>query len=109
MERTRPQSLIGALSQSYAALMHRVSVNRLHSIGMTIPKVLIITGDEDHLVHPRKSHYLAKHIPGAELVEWKSVGHVINQQKPAEFHEVLERVFKEGRDRVNQGLPSSMQ
>lgn len=93
----------------FAGLTHRVTPDRLRTIGMTIPKVLIITGDDDHLVHPYKSRYLAQHIPGSEFIEWKGVGHVLNMQRPGEFHEVLERTFKEGRDRVDQGLPSSMQ
>lgn len=96
---TRPQKLIGVLSQMSSALTHHVSPERLRQISTSIPKVLILTGDQDHLVHPSKSFYLAKHMPEAEFVQWKDSGHALSAQWPDRFHALLERVFDEGRQR----------
>ena len=49
-----------------AASTHRVEPARLHTISTSIPKILIITGDEDHLVAPANSDHLARCMPEAE-------------------------------------------
>jgi len=95
---TRPQPLMGALSQMWAAATHRVSPTRLKNIDSGIPKILIITGDEDDLVAPSNSDHLARNMRGAEYVRWEATGHAINAQWPDRFNEVLERTFREGRE-----------
>lgn len=97
---TTPQKALGALSQMVAAVTHHVPANRLHSISASVPKTLIITGDEDNLVDPKNSRFLKKHMPEAELIEWHGVGHGISVQEKERFNEVLERVFREGRERL---------
>ncbi len=100
IETTKPQSFLGSISQMAAGLSHRVSPERLNTISKSIPKVLILTGDKDHLVAPRNSRYLKQHMPEAELIEWAETGHGIHLQRKARFNSLLERVFQEGRERL---------
>lgn len=100
IEITRPQTLVGSLSQMYAAMTHRVSAARLRQISATIPKVLITTGDNDHLVSPHKSRYIKQHMPEAEFLEMLATGHAIQIQQTERFNAALERTFEEGRQIV---------
>ncbi|KAJ7090226.1 alpha/beta-hydrolase [Mycena belliarum] len=94
---TAPQRLVGALSQMSAALSHHVAPQRLRTASERIPKVLILTGDEDNLVAPSNSRSLKSCMPDAELEEWTGTGHSIHVQRNKQFNQLLERVFKEGR------------
>ncbi|KAJ7771767.1 alpha/beta-hydrolase [Mycena metata] len=94
---TAPQRLIGALSQMSAGLTHHVTAQRLQRISETIPKVLIVTGDDDNLVSPVNSRYIKNCMPDAEFEEWEDTGHALHVQQPQKFNALLERVFKEGR------------
>ena len=87
-----------------AGLTHHVTPERLNRISKSIPKVLIVTGDLDHLVRPENSVYLKQHMPEAELVQWKGAGHGIHVMGTKRFHDLLERVFDEGRQRVQAGF-----
>ena len=84
----------------WAGLTHHVQPGRLAQISQTIPKVLILTGDEDHLVHPSNSAYLKKHMPEAEYIVWKNTGHIVNGQHVEQFNALLERVFVEGQAKL---------
>ena len=77
-----------------------MQAERLAQISKTIPKVVILTGDEDHLIRPTNSGYLMKHMPEAEYVEWKDTGHVVNLQHSERFNALLERVFQEGESKM---------
>lgn len=101
---TRPQTLAGTFAQMAAGLTHRVAPARLRAIAARVPKVLIVTGDEDHLVHPRHSVRLHAAMPQAEFVQWTGTGHGIHVQHKARFNALLERVFEEGRQRVREGF-----
>ena len=94
---TKPQLFLGHISQMAAALTHRVTPDRLASISKAIPKVVIVTGDEDHLVAPRHSRALKAAMPEAELVEWTETGHGINHQRAKRYNELLERTWEEGK------------
>ncbi|KAJ7756835.1 alpha/beta-hydrolase [Mycena maculata] len=94
---TAPQVFIGSLSQMSAGLTHHVTSQRLKSISEAIPKVLILTGDDDNLVNPSNSILLKSSMPDAELVQWEATGHALHVQRPKRFNQLLERVFKEGR------------
>ncbi|PFH50315.1 hypothetical protein AMATHDRAFT_145432 [Amanita thiersii Skay4041] len=100
---TKPQQLMGHFSQMIAGLTHYVSPERLRTISGMIPKVLIITGDEDNLVRPINSRRLKESMPEAELLEWPGTGHAIHLQWPKRFNELLEKTFREGRRRVDDG------
>ncbi|TFK28647.1 alpha/beta-hydrolase [Coprinopsis marcescibilis] len=95
---TKPQQFAGHVSQLAAALTHRVTPDRLASISKSIPKVVILTGDDDHLVAPRHSRELKAGMPEAELLEWQDTGHGINHQRLKRFNELLERTWEEGKN-----------
>ena len=95
---------MGMFSQMAAGLTHHVSPDRLHPISNTIPKVVIVTGDQDHLVHSSNSVYMKQHMPEAELVQWKDTGHGIHLQRRSQFTALLERVFEEGRERARESF-----
>ncbi|KAI0302407.1 alpha/beta-hydrolase [Multifurca ochricompacta] len=97
---TRIQKPLGALSQMWAGFTHHVQPKRLVQISKTIPKVLILTGDQDHLIRPSNSAYLKKHMAEAEYVVWKDTGHVVSAQHVERFNAILERVFLEGQARL---------
>ena len=97
---TRPQTFLGSISQMAAALTHHVKPNRLREISKAIPKVLILTGDEDHMVHVENSFFLKKHMPEGEFVQWEHAGHGLPMQYKKQFNALLERVFAEGRQRA---------
>ncbi|KAH9168010.1 Alpha/Beta hydrolase protein [Lactarius sanguifluus] len=96
---TRIPKPLGAVSQMWAGLTHHVEVERLAQISKAIPKVLILTGDRDHIIRPSNSAYLSEHMPEAELVVWTDTGHFVHMQYVKRFNTLLERVFLEGRAR----------
>ncbi len=96
MASTRNQKPSGAIAQMWAGFTHHVQSGRLAQISKAIPKVVILTGDEDHLVRPRNSAYLKKHMPEAEYVVWKDTGHGVCLQHVGRYNALLERVFQEG-------------
>ncbi|TFK52318.1 alpha/beta-hydrolase [Heliocybe sulcata] len=100
---TRPQSFIGAFSQMLAGMTHQVLPDRLQFISKSIPKVLIVTGDQDNLVDTRHSEKLKECMPEAEFVRFEGTGHGIHAQQRKKFNALLERVFKEGREKVRGG------
>jgi len=99
---TKPQTPVGAISQMIAGLTHHVSTARLHAIATSIPKIMILTGDEDNLIRPANSFLLAKSMPEAEFVQWDKTGHGIHIQEVARFNKLLEKVFKEGRAKLEE-------
>ncbi|KAI0705858.1 alpha/beta-hydrolase [Cytidiella melzeri] len=100
IQMTQPQKFVGHISQMLAGLTHHVAPPRLREISKRIPKVLILTGDEDYLVRPSESVQLKEHMPEAELVLWENTGHGIHMQHKRRFNELLERVFAEGKERA---------
>ncbi|KAH9046824.1 alpha/beta-hydrolase [Lactarius hengduanensis] len=99
---TRIQKPLGAVSQMWAGFTHHVGAKHLAQISKAIPKVLILTGDQDHLVRPSNSAYLSKHMSEAEFVVWKDTGHVVSMQHVERFNTLLERVFLEGGARLDE-------
>lgn len=83
-----------------AGLTHNVTPTRLASISSTIPKVMIVTGDQDNLVAPENSAYLAKHMKEAEYIVFEGTGHAVHAQRKKRYNELLEKVFSEGREKV---------
>ncbi|KAH9066061.1 Alpha/Beta hydrolase protein [Lactarius deliciosus] len=95
---TRIPKPLGAVSQMWAGLTHHVEAERLARISKAIPKVLILTGDRDHIIRPSNSAYLSEHMPEAEFVVWTDTGHFVHMQYVKRFNTLLERVFLEGQD-----------
>ena len=81
-------------------MTHYVSPERLREISSTIPKVMIMTGTVDHLVDPANSHYMKKYMPEAELVVREGAGHGLTMQWRDWANELLERTFREGREKA---------
>ncbi|KAJ7065051.1 alpha/beta-hydrolase [Mycena amicta] len=89
------QQIVGHVSQLGAGLTHHVTPDRLRRISDSIRKVVILCGDEDHLMDLQHSRDLKAAMPSAELVQWKNTGHGIHSQRPEEFRNLLMRVFRE--------------
>jgi pimeloyl-ACP methyl ester carboxylesterase len=85
----------------FATSTHSITADRHRLIATSIPKVLILTGDDDNLVNPDNSKELAKRMPEAELVIWQDTGHALHTQWPERFTKLLERTFEEGRVRFD--------
>lgn len=83
-----------------AGLSHHVTGDRLRKISASIPKVLIVTGDNDALVLPKNSLNLKKNMPEAEYVQWEKCAHALHVQYKKKFNALLERVFEEGKERL---------
>ena len=98
------QQPMGAFSQMFAGLTHHVRPAQLQHIAKSIPKVLILTGDDDNLVRPSNSVYLKEQMPSAEFVQWEKTGHAIHVQWRSKFNKLLERVLEEGRQRLEKGF-----
>ncbi|KAG8979225.1 hypothetical protein FRB90_008169 [Tulasnella sp. 427] len=100
---TRKQTLVGALSQMAAAMRHYVSPARLRTISKSIPKIYIMTGDEDYLVQTKNSHHLKSCMSEAEFeypdamdVDDQHLGHGAFAQYPKRFGAKMDSVMQEG-------------
>jgi pimeloyl-ACP methyl ester carboxylesterase len=99
---TKPQLFLGHISQMASGLTHHVSPERLRKISGSIPKVTIVTGDDDHLVKPANSRRLKEAMPEAELEEWEGTGHGIHHQYAKRFNRLLARTWEEGRKKLDE-------
>ena len=89
----------------YGALGHYVSPARLAKVAQNIPKVLVLTGDDDLLMNPVNSDKLVERLTSGgkkgdtnvEFVKWEKTGHAIPSQWPERVNTLLEKVFEEGR------------
>jgi len=98
---TKPQGLMGHLSQMAAGLTHHVDEAKLERISGSMPHVTILTGDTDHLVRPTMSRKLKAGMARAELVVWEGTGHAINWQHRRRFNRLVEQtVLGRGVDSV---------
>ena len=97
---TRPQQFMGTISQMAAALTHHVTADRLAKISSSIPRVTIVTSDDDFLVHPSNSFRLKEHMPEANFIQWENTGHALHVQWSERFNTLLESTFQEGRRRL---------
>lgn len=48
-------------------------------------KIVVFSGDEDHVIPIENAEFLKKHIPNSELVVYKGVGHLILIEEPEVF------------------------
>ena len=109
---TKPQLFLGHISQMAAALTHSVSPARLAQIARTIPKIALVTGDDDHLVRPVGSERIKAAMDAGlkaddrtrvELLRWNETGHGIHAQREVGFNELVERCMREGRALLDAG------
>ncbi|KAF9040716.1 Alpha/Beta hydrolase protein [Panaeolus papilionaceus] len=117
---TLPQRLLGHISQMCAGLTHHTPTHRLRHIARSIPKIIILTGDQDNLVRPSGSFKLKEGMDTAlapaertglnvkggrvELLQWEETGHGIHAQRETWFNRLVERCAVEGRMRVEGGF-----
>ncbi|KAK4048657.1 hypothetical protein OIV83_004627 [Microbotryomycetes sp. JL201] len=90
---TRRQTMTGRLGQLAAVFKHHVSQDRLLEIAETVPRIGIITGDQDNLVNPERSRDLHKDLPGSTLKVVKGAGHALPAQIPEEYNEWIKSVL----------------
>ncbi|KAF8960213.1 Alpha/Beta hydrolase protein [Flammula alnicola] len=110
---TKPQLLLGHVSQMAAGLTHSVSPSRLAYIAANIPKIAIVTGDDDHLVRPSGSDRIKQGMDSelsesdrhrVELLKWDGTGHGIHAQREVEFNQLVERCVREGEKALESGF-----
>ncbi|KDR74369.1 hypothetical protein GALMADRAFT_250247 [Galerina marginata CBS 339.88] len=116
---TKPQLFLGHISQMAAAMTHKVNAARLAHISANIPKIAIVTGDDDHLVRPLGSLRIWEGMKSGvskddsgldlqrvELLQWEGTGHGIHAQREVEFNALVERCVREGRALLDAGFKS---
>ena len=99
----RRQGLIGTLSQMAAGTTHHCTPEKLRKIAESMPKIWILTGDEDNLIYPSNSFWLHKHMPEAEFEQWTHSGHGVISQHSERFNKRLEEVIQEAKRRIATG------
>ncbi|KAI9456102.1 Alpha/Beta hydrolase protein [Boletus coccyginus] len=98
MEITKPQTLMGAVSQMAAAVTHGMTPDRLAKVSASVPKVLILSANEDILIPYTEGESLKRHMPEAEYQCWEKAGHAISGQYKERFNQLLEKVFKQANE-----------
>ncbi|KAF8875328.1 Alpha/Beta hydrolase protein [Gymnopilus junonius] len=114
---TKPQLFMGHISQMAAALTHYVSPERLAYIAANVPKVILVTGDDDHLVRPSCSVRIYEAMKNGlsksdaesnsrrvELQQWEETGHGIHAQREDQFNLLVERCVREGKALLESGF-----
>jgi len=86
-----PQSVVGFKRQLEAVKSFDITKEAKN---ITVP-TLLIAGDKDFLTPIEGSHYLADHIPQAELHIIKDTGHMSFVEKPKEFCEIVDTFLAE--------------
>jgi len=79
----RVEGIVGALQ----AMMDRPDSTDLLA-GIDVP-VLVVTGDEDVLIHPREARAMHEAIRGSRLEVLTGAGHLSNLERPAAFNHVV--------------------
>lgn len=94
----REQPALAFGGHFYAAMMHHCSYEQLGNIADDLhpAKILVITGDSDELVLPKRSLELHEHLPGSELIVVKNAGHALPCQITEDFNSIMDRVIEEG-------------
>ncbi|KAJ1836693.1 hypothetical protein IWW55_005816 [Coemansia sp. RSA 2706] len=86
---TRPMTFAAFLGQVGTVFRHYVSPARLANLGRMLPgkRILIVTGDEDHMVRTSNSVYLADKIGREHVIleVFEGAGHGMNSQESVRF------------------------
>jgi len=91
-----PSTLSGFVGHISAVFTHDVPTARLEIIKNSGIPILIITGDNDHLVSHQNSLFLKEALNPAEFLLLEGVGHGIHTEKFVQFNEALMRNFQRG-------------
>ncbi|KAJ2807247.1 hypothetical protein H4R20_001360 [Coemansia guatemalensis] len=86
---SKPMPFSSFIGQMGIVFRHHVSSTRLAALGHLLPgkRILIVTGDEDHMVRPKNSLHLADKIGREHVIleVFKGAGHGLNSQETAKF------------------------
>ena len=86
-----PMRVTSIFKQAFAVFSHSVSEAELKYVAQSVRgHVLVVTGDDDILVHPDNSTRLAREL-SAELVWIKGAGHGANEQCAPDVNAAIER------------------
>ncbi|GAA5845385.1 hypothetical protein JCM11251_005652, partial [Rhodosporidiobolus azoricus] len=91
----RRQPLAGRMGQTFAVLSHYVTPAQLASIGEKVPRVAIIHGDEDELIHVERGNALHKAIPNSTLKIVPHAGHALPSQITEEYNDWVKGIVQE--------------
>ena len=86
-----------------AGTTHHCTPAKLRKIAESIPKIWILTGDEDNLIYPSNSFWLHQHMPEAEFEQWIDTGHGIISQHPEKFNKRLDEVIQDAKEMIASG------
>ncbi len=97
------------LRESLAALRPRPYMNTVRAIvttdfrsmlgSISVP-TLVVVGEDDRVLPPSESEFLAAHIPTANFFMIESAGHVCNIEDPQRFNAILRPFLAEHSDRA---------
>ncbi|MCH8029339.1 MAG: alpha/beta fold hydrolase [Candidatus Dadabacteria bacterium] len=85
MIRESPEAVAGYLRQNRACQRHDTS----ELVGGISCPTLIMLGERDLIVAPRRSRELSRLIPGSRLVEFEGVGHGFWREKQSEVDDIV--------------------
>ncbi|PRP84145.1 hypothetical protein PROFUN_04136 [Planoprotostelium fungivorum] len=92
--------IFGFLGQLHAVSRHRVKPEELQLIRDSQVPVMVMTGDEDHMVDPRNSAEMNELLQPVEYIVMPETGHAINAERAAEFNEAMFRHVERGEARL---------
>ncbi|KAG6375904.1 alpha beta-hydrolase [Boletus reticuloceps] len=107
VEITKPQTLTGVLGQMAALITHNMSPERLARVSASVPKVLILSATEDTIIPAAEGGNLKRRMPEAEYQCWEKAGHAVFSQYSKRCNQLLEKVFKEGREAAGEHADSN--
>lgn len=83
----RRQSFAGRVGQLAAALRHQLTAEEARQISSTIPRIAIIHGTDDKLLHVDRGRDLHAELPGSTLKIVENAGHALPSQIRDEYHD----------------------
>ncbi|GAA5891988.1 hypothetical protein JCM6882_007430 [Rhodosporidiobolus microsporus] len=91
----RRQPLSGRMGQTFAALSHHVPAAKLASIGENVPRVAVVHGEEDEMIHVSKGKALHEGIPNSTLLLIPTGGHALPSQITDQYNDWVRGVVEE--------------
>ncbi|GAM19903.1 hypothetical protein SAMD00019534_030780, partial [Acytostelium subglobosum LB1] len=91
---------IGVMGHIRSIFTHSVSEHRLRSIKDSRVPILILCGNEDRMVKTTNSFYLQQHLSPIEFVQFKTAGHLIQDENNEDFNAALFRHFNRSSNRT---------
>ncbi|GAA5982604.1 hypothetical protein JCM10908_006716 [Rhodotorula pacifica] len=83
----RRQSFAGRVGQLAAAMRHQITPEQAQQISRDIPRIAIIHGTEDKLLHVDRGRDLHAELPGSTLKIVENAGHALPSQNRDLYHD----------------------